>query len=205
MHDKTLVPPAYHAACGGHTEAYGKMWGGGRSKVMVGTPDGNQTGNLTREGRTRRFISKPTKAWCRASASKSGSFRWVVRRPGSVISKRVSERKNIGKVIDIQVQKRGLSGRALVVEYVGDRGTYTAVGATLNRRILGGLKSGLWYAIRVGGTAEDEPSEWVFRGGGYGHGVGLCQHGAIGMAAAGRNYTRILMHYFRASRLVSLW
>jgi stage II sporulation protein D len=117
----------------------------------------------------------------------------------------VADKKSIGAVSDIKVLKRGLSGRALVVQYVGDQGTYTADGATLNRRILGGLKSGLWYVTRVGGHSHGEPSEWVFHGGGYGHGVGLCQHGAIGMAVAGRDYVRILMHYFRKSRLVSLW
>jgi stage II sporulation protein D len=32
---------------------------------------------------------------------------------------------------------------------------------------------------------------------GYGHGVGLCQYGAAGMAAAGRRYPEILRHYYR--------
>jgi SpoIID/LytB domain protein len=40
------------------------------------------------------------------------------------------------------------------------------------------------------------------RGAGYGHGVGLCQVGAIMMAKYGYNYLDILKHYFRG---VSIW
>ena len=37
---------------------------------------------------------------------------------------------------------------------------------------------------------------WVFTGGGFGHGVGLSQSGAIEMAKLGFNYERILRHYY---------
>src|SRR5207247_5215384 len=33
-------------------------------------------------------------------------------------------------------------------------------------------------------------------GGGFGHGIGLCQYGAQGMALAGRTYRQILQHYY---------
>ena len=34
---------------------------------------------------------------------------------------------------------------------------------------------------------------------GFGHGVGMCQMGAIGMASAGKRYAQILAHYYRGS------
>ena len=37
---------------------------------------------------------------------------------------------------------------------------------------------------------------WVFTGGGYGHGVGMCQYGAIGMAERGKDAPQILQHYY---------
>jgi stage II sporulation protein D len=45
----------------------------------------------------------------------------------------------------------------------------------------------------------------TFRGGGFGHGVGLCQTGAIGMAEAGKSHAEILRHYYRGSVLRKLW
>ncbi len=42
----------------------------------------------------------------------------------------------------------------------------------------------------------------VFRGRGFGHGVGLCQRGAIGLAKGGATYRRILSTYFPGARLL---
>jgi stage II sporulation protein D len=36
----------------------------------------------------------------------------------------------------------------------------------------------------------------VLRGMGWGHGVGMCQMGAIGMALKGYNYREIIGHYY---------
>ncbi|HEY3266880.1 MAG TPA: SpoIID/LytB domain-containing protein [Armatimonadota bacterium] len=42
----------------------------------------------------------------------------------------------------------------------------------------------------------DGPGAWLFEGRGYGHGVGMCQWGAAGMARQGISYDRILSHYY---------
>lgn len=46
------------------------------------------------------------------------------------------------------------------------------------------------------------PTSFVFRGSGWGHGIGLSQWGARGMAEAGHTYTEILLHYYRGIMLV---
>ncbi|MBQ2699260.1 MAG: stage II sporulation protein D, partial [Firmicutes bacterium] len=40
---------------------------------------------------------------------------------------------------------------------------------------------------------------------GYGHGVGLCQYGADGMAAEGAHFTAILAHYYPGTQLMQLY
>jgi SpoIID/LytB domain protein len=45
--------------------------------------------------------------------------------------------------------------------------------------------------------------EFVFLGRGWGHGVGLCQNGAFGMALAGETYDRILRHYYTGIDIVA--
>ena len=43
---------------------------------------------------------------------------------------------------------------------------------------------------------------WQFTGRGWGHGVGMCQLGAVGMARRGHDYRSILEHYYRGAALV---
>ncbi len=45
---------------------------------------------------------------------------------------------------------------------------------------------------------------WLFSGRGWGHGVGLCQVGAYGMAVRGHDYREILQHYYSGVRIERL-
>jgi hypothetical protein len=56
------------------------------------------------------------------------------------------------------------------------------------------IKSSRFEVSRAGG-------DFVFRGGGFGHGLGLCQEGAHVAARRGMNYRQILNHYFPGARL----
>ena len=47
-------------------------------------------------------------------------------------------------------------------------------------------------------------TEFLFTGGGRGHGVGLCQYGARGMAEAGQPYGAILRHYYAGSTVAKV-
>ncbi len=203
--DGRFTDTVYHSACGGHTEAWHAMWGGARDRHMPGVADGGRVGRLTSEQRVQHHILHPPESWCAPSARRSKVFRWTVRRPGARISAAINKRQAIGPVHAIEVVERGRSGRVLVADYIGRDGRHRARGATLNRRLMGGLKSGLWVARRSGGPAQGEPDEWIVHGGGFGHGVGMCQHGAIGLARAGRDVRAILRHYYPDARVEKLW
>ena len=47
----------------------------------------------------------------------------------------------------------------------------------------------------------EAPGVWQFQGGGFGHGVGLSQAGAIDLAGRGWTAQRILQHYYPGTRL----
>lgn len=49
-----------------------------------------------------------------------------------------------------------------------------------------------------------EPTSFIFNGSGWGHGVGLSQWGAKGMADLGHSYEEILLHYYRGIQIVSV-
>jgi stage II sporulation protein D len=44
-------------------------------------------------------------------------------------------------------------------------------------------------------------ANWVIKGRGFGHGVGLSQYGAYGFAQHGRNYEQILNHYYKNTKV----
>ena len=52
--------------------------------------------------------------------------------------------------------------------------------------------------IKVAGPAVER---FVFTGKGWGHGVGLCQVGADGMAQTGATHEQILKHYYQGITL----
>ena len=102
---------------------------------------------------------------------------------------------DVGALSVIEVTERTPSLRASVVTLQGARGAVRLRGNEL-RRILGydTLKSTL-FAVAVDGENAH------FAGRGYGHGVGLCQWGAKGMAEQGHNARRILEFYYPGATL----
>ena len=87
--------------------------------------------------------------------------------------------------------RKDTSGRWLQARLRTAAGDRTLPMRRLRRAL--GLKSSLILAVhrRAGGL--------VLQGGGWGHGVGLCQYGAVGQAKAGRSWRDILSHYFPGS------
>jgi stage II sporulation protein D len=60
------------------------------------------------------------------------------------------------------------------------------------------IESGKFQCRAEGGTFR-------FAGRGFGHGAGMCQYGCRGMAAVGRLYREILMHYYRNTAIGKLY
>ena len=54
-------------------------------------------------------------------------------------------------------------------------------------------------------SVELKDGEITFEGSGYGHGVGMSQWGAYGMAEEGKSYEEIIAHYFRNVGIAKVW
>ena len=202
-----LVDTVYHSACGGQTEGWDQSWGGepraglggvdDRPSLGEGPANARDAGSLLREG--------SPEAWCAASGRRAGVYRWSTRLPGAMLTRSAARLGALGPVTEVRVTRRGRTGRVLTLEVIGTRGRQSVDGESAIRRLLGGVKSALFVITREGGSPQVEPERWVIRGGGYGHGIGLCQHGAIGMATAGRPYKQILQHYFPGTHVERAW
>lgn len=90
--------------------------------------------------------------------------------PGRELKVQILERTSSGRVKKLQINDQSISGESF-------------------RHKLG-LPS-TWFSI------EWQDHNLVITNRGYGHGVGMCQYGAGGMAQAGKNYREILEHYYQ--------
>ncbi len=106
---------------------------------------------------------------------------------------------DIGAVTEVRVAEADKSGRARSVEIVGEKASKKLSGSAFRARIgYSRLKSTLFT------ISKDDGDGFVISGKGYGHGQGLCQMGAMGMASAPYNHTfqEILTHYYPGAEIV---
>lgn len=99
---------------------------------------------------------------------------------------------------NFEVLSRGVSGRVGKMRLVGSGGRSLTVEGLAVRWTLG-VWDTLFWAEPI--ERSDRGPGWQFRGKGWGHGVGMCQAGAFGMAMRGFTYREILGHYYSGIKL----
>jgi stage II sporulation protein D len=128
-------------------------------------------------------------------------FRWIERKSNEDLSRSINARQEgMGRILDLRPKRYGKSGRVVELEVVGVESSLVLKGLDIRRWL--GLRENLFFIDRQRSPSGDVTS-WVFTGGGWGHGVGLCQVGAYGMALAGHTYEEILYHYYTGTELMS--
>lgn len=103
--------------------------------------------------------------------------------------------KKIGEIYDIKITERSPSGRVKKLDIYHSYGVESIDGLTF-RMAIGAtrLKSTLFKIYKK----EDI---FIFRGKGYGHGVGMSQWGALQMANLGKSYRDILRFYYPGTKI----
>ena len=126
-------------------------------------------------------------------------FRWNKKISNLIISENLIKNKLLDrkdKVLDLNVSERGLSGRVTKLEIkVSNSDRPIILLKDDIRRIMSFLPSNLFIINKLNDNL------WLFKGGGFGHGVGLSQAGAIEMAELGFTYEQILNHYYSSTKL----
>jgi SpoIID/LytB domain protein len=194
-----LVDVRYSATCGGHGEDNDAIWGGEPDPSLRGRRD-DPKGALTKVTSIEAFLAEDPKTfWCGRVDKAKNKFRWTEKISETDITARIAtEYPEVGRVKNLTAKQRGVSGRIQVLTISGDKASVDVAGDLKIRRLLGGLKSTLFTVKRDGNT-------FIFDGAGFGHGVGMCQLGAIGMADAGKSHDQILAHYYRGTHLHRLY
>ena len=202
--DRSLVDAVYSAVCGGHGEDNDAVWPTLPSASLRGRPDlppelaRAWAGGLAGEGSLRSFLAAAPAAWCaRASGLRRDRYRWERRLAASDLQA-LGEALGVGRVQALEVTRRGTSGRARALVVTGAAGRETVEGELGIRRALGNLPSAMFVVDREGDAV-------VLHGGGWGHGAGMCQWGAIGRAEAGQGYREILRAYYSGAEVVRIY
>ncbi len=163
-----LVQLYFFATSGGATEDVSNVWGS-VSPYLVSVPDPYEPAD-----RASRYT------WSTVLTS------WEIQ------SKLADKGIYIGEITNVTVDEVTPAGRALTLTITGTEGSHT-VRRESCRTILG--LSSQWFTVN---PYYDEAGTLCFAidGRGYGHGVGMSQWGAYGMAMQGFSYVDILVHYF---------
>ena len=165
----------FSASCGGATANMSTLWGGAAPPYLKGVKDNSCAGEA--------------------------HHNWVdvISQHDLIKALKSDPRTNVGaRLIDLRVLREDASGRAELIAIEGDRRVTVKgwdfkiiVGRALGWNL---LKSSRFVISRSG-------SDFVFRGSGFGHGLGLCQEGAHVMALRGASYRQILDKYFPSTRV----
>jgi stage II sporulation protein D len=101
---------------------------------------------------------------------------------------------NIGQFRDLKPMKIGNSGRAVQIQAIGSKSSVVINGYKA-KNALGLRDIPLTFTREY--NSDGSVASFTFHGRGWGHGVGLCQVGAFGMARAGHSYEEILGTYYK--------
>lgn len=192
-----IIPAVFSSNCGGWSEDNDAVWSSPPDMSLRGVADFPKgAAPAAPSANIARWLQQQPRAYC--SGDDKG-FRWSRRLTVAEVTRSVNQHHNVGTVRAIEPGERGVSGRLKSVTVTGSQGKVTIRKELPIRQAFGGLPSAM-VLIRAESGASG-PVAFTFVGGGRGHGVGLCQHGARGMALAGAGYQDIVLHYFGSALL----
>jgi stage II sporulation protein D len=184
-----VVNAPYSASCGGQTAAASEVWRSPDQPYLKSVSDQMPGGS--------RF-------YCDIGPR----FKWMKSFDESDLAATVSRYLSAyatvpaggpGRPRSVVVSTRTASGRVGSLTITTDRGEYVVRGNDI-RYVLRGpggeILNSTYFSVDSSLQRDGHLSRLTLRGGGHGHGVGMCQWGAIGRARAGQDFRTILATYY---------
>jgi SpoIID/LytB domain protein len=206
-HDEP-IDAVYSSNCGGHTQD--NIFGDAKAfPYLHGIFDG-----LDEKALAFPLSPYALQQWCKetpegilcniAEYATTSNFRWTRLYSAAQLNAMFDANASIGAIQKIIVTTRLPSGHIDALTIVGEKSTRVINKELAIRKAFGGLRSSM-FIVEVFHDAQGRPSRFVFYGGGWGHGVGMCQAGACGMARRGKTCEEILSHYFQGARITKIY
>lgn len=190
-----IINAVYSTSCGGKTETSSNAWNGKEVPYLTSIYDGNGSCSydLTKKYYAEKWITESQPVFCNTD-NESGwvknTYSWQKKYTISEFEQILNGKAKFGTYEGYEVLQRGESGRIIKLKLIGSKGELLLENELLIRQTLGGLRSSLFYISK-------DSNHIIITGRGSGHGVGMCQMGAITMAKDGTSYEQILKHYFK--------
>jgi len=190
MHSDTLALCYYFSTCGGRTASKHEVWGGDSIPYLVSRPDTDGLGE----------------PWCQASKYMAWTQEWTRPQLAAVLKRNlhsagVAEFPAFTGIQSVAISQRATCGRARILNIATERGAILVKGDKTR-----------WALRPPGGDDKILPSAWftlktegnkiTAQGKGFGHGVGLCQSGAMGRARSNQNFVEIIRAYYQGVDVV---
>jgi len=197
------IHAVYHASNGGVSAGFEEAWGGAGLPYLKPAIDAPSSGA---QSLPRRFplplgadgVHDLLAHGGAAYGADHPRFRWTRSLDAAQIAKAVAaQAPQLGQPQRLVVVRRGSSGRVLALKIEGQGGE-VVLHLDAIRRALRQLPSTLFVVQKVA------PGQWLFTGGGFGHGAGLSQAGAMDLAQRGWGLQQILKHYYPGTSLQPL-
>lgn len=172
------VEALFHADCGGRTSRADDVWNGAGRPYLVSVEDDGP------------------------AAGAHATWRYETSEAALVSALNKDPRTKTGSTLrGIQVLERDAAGRAERIAIHASEERIVRgeeLRDVLSRTFGGRAVRSTWFDVRRVGTS------YVFEGRGFGHGVGLCQAGALARIRAGAKLPTVLQQYFPGTRLITL-
>lgn len=199
-----IINTPYSSTCGGSTAAVSEVWWRRRDEPYL------------------RPVSDRIPGSDNYYCEISGRFRWTTTVEGPqlqetlekylasvtpaseppVAASSAAPRLSLGRISGFRIEGRTPSDRVSSVSIQTARGNYVVRGNDVRfvlRTPSGGLLNSTYFTAEQSADGTGAISRLVIRGGGWGHGIGMCQWGAIGRARAGQDYRTILTTYYQGT------
>lgn len=187
--NNAICDTRFYKACGGRTELFENAWAPHHYRYLESVECSYCN------TKDKRVLSQVLNNYDQETQD---FYRWTVRYTADELAAIIRERSGIdfGDIQELKPVKRGPSGRIYELEIIGSK----------HRMIVGKeLETRKWlsrsHLYSSAFDVERDGTDFVLRGKGWGHGVGLCQIGAAVMADKGMTYEQILTHYFPGAQL----
>ena len=203
--DDKICDARYSKSCGGVTENFENVWGGNKISYLSSINDRNSKGISYCS--TDIIPESSLKAYIGTIDEDGKYYRWIytINDKDLIHSLKVNFSLDIKKVLEITPVKIGASGRIIKLKIVFlniENGTQN-IEINSEYEIRKNLSPSFLYSSAF--TINKINNEFILEGKGWGHGVGLCQIGALGMAISKKSTTSILNHYFPGTKINTIY
>ncbi|MCF7808954.1 MAG: SpoIID/LytB domain-containing protein [Candidatus Marinimicrobia bacterium] len=207
--DDTVIHAFYASNCGGRSELIENVWSGRDRPATYQVSQADRKNwrgiKLNKNCLAKWWIRSSPNVYCNPSRQSSlpswsqKNFRWSREFETEEISSMITNDDSLGKLKKIKILERGHSGRIIEAKFIFENGAFEKQGELAIRQLFSpSLRSSCFYVKKRGDT-------FTLHGAGWGHGVGMCQSGAIAQASNGISYDWILQHYYPAASILDIY